>query len=259
MSFAQRLRHSPPRELEREYALVSVGLPVTSISPTRFCEALSRATIAVTTVKTDGPSRHAGVTYSAISTVCDTPPPILLCVNRVSAANSVIKTSAVPSINRLIAGWLDISRLFSGTGQVSMSERVASNRWRYSPTGTPYFNARSQSSWQERIATDERMRTPFPHNIGVHAWFEREQKQVFSSTTSFRNSTLKGGYPIAAARVFGRDGGPMSTFNIAALDEAIFSETPLKSDFLCGPGYGNAERSFVRNPRLSSEEACTPA
>jgi 3-hydroxypropanoate dehydrogenase len=51
----------------------------------------------------------------------------------------------------------------------------------------------------------------------------------------------------------------MSTFNIAALDEAIFSGNPVKSNFLCGPGYGNAERSFARNPRLSSEEPCTLA
>jgi len=37
-----------------------------------------------------------------------------------------------------------------------------------------FQRARSQSSWQESIATDERLRTPFPHNIGVNAWFERE-------------------------------------------------------------------------------------
>src|SRR5260370_15340621 len=111
VSYAQRLRQSPPRELEREYALFSVGLPLTGMSPTRFHEALSRAAIAVTTVETDGPSERAGVTCSAISTVCDTPPPILFCVNRVSAVNSVIKASAVPSASRLTAGRLDISRL----------------------------------------------------------------------------------------------------------------------------------------------------
>jgi hypothetical protein len=143
VSYAQRLRQSPPHELEREYALFSVGLPLTGISPTRFHEALSRAAIAVTIVETDGPSERAGVTCSAISTVCDTPPPILFCVNRVSAVNSVIKASAVPSVSRLTAARLDISGLFSGTDQVSMSERVASNRWQYSSTGTPYFNARA--------------------------------------------------------------------------------------------------------------------
>jgi hypothetical protein len=50
VSYAQRLRQSPPRELEREYALFFVGLPLTGISPTRFHEALSRAAIAVTIV-----------------------------------------------------------------------------------------------------------------------------------------------------------------------------------------------------------------
>lgn len=143
MSYAQRQRQSRPRELEREYALFSVGLPLTGISPTRFREALSRAAIAATIAETDGPSGRAGVTYSAISTVCDTPPPILFCVNSVSAVNSVIEVSAVPSVNRLPAGRVNISRHFSGTGQVSMSERVASNCWQYSPTGTPYFNARA--------------------------------------------------------------------------------------------------------------------
>jgi flavin reductase (DIM6/NTAB) family NADH-FMN oxidoreductase RutF len=112
MSYAQRLQQGPPRELQRKDALFSIGIPWTDISPIQFPEALSRAAIAVTIVATDGPGGRAGVTYSAVSTVCNTPPPIRFCVNRGSAANSVITAIAGLSVNRLTAGRSDISPLF---------------------------------------------------------------------------------------------------------------------------------------------------
>jgi 3-hydroxypropanoate dehydrogenase len=49
----------------------------------------------------------------------------------------------------------------------------------------------------------------------------------------------------------------MSGFNNAAVDEAFFSGTSVKSNFLCGLGYGNPEKLFSRSPRLTFEEACT--
>jgi hypothetical protein len=95
MSRAQRLQQGPPRELKHERALFPIGL-----SPTQFCESLSRTAIAITIIETDRPSGRAGVTYSTVSTACDTLPRPLLRLKRASAA---------------------------------------SNRWRCSSTGTPYF------------------------------------------------------------------------------------------------------------------------
>lgn len=96
----------------------------------------------------------------------------------------------------------------------------------------------------------------FPHNPAVTAWFEGEAKIGFAETTAFRNGTLQGGYLIAAARAVGLDCGPMSGFDNAKVDAALFAGTSIKSNFICGLGRGDPSKLFPRSPRLSFEEAC---
>jgi 3-hydroxypropanoate dehydrogenase len=71
-----------------------------------------------------------------------------------------------------------------------------------------------------------------------------------------RNATLQGAYLVMAARSLGLDCGPMSGFDHAKLDAAFFSDTSVKSNFICALGAGSNEMLFPRNPRLSFEEAC---
>jgi len=74
---------------------------------------------------------------------------------------------------------------------------------------------------------------------------------------AFRNSSLQGGYFIIAARALGLDVGPMSGFDNAAVDEAFFADTNIKSNFIVTLGYGNDEGLFPRNPRLAFEDAAS--
>ena len=89
-----------------------------------------------------------------------------------------------------------------------------------------------------------------------------EGKELFeglpelAQITAFRNGTLQGAYLMIAARACGLDCGPMSGFDNAAIDEAFFAGTTIKSNFLCGLGYGDAEKIFQRLPRLPFDEAC---
>ncbi|GAA4354094.1 malonic semialdehyde reductase [Variovorax defluvii] len=99
----------------------------------------------------------------------------------------------------------------------------------------------------------------FPHNPGVKAWFEGEAKAAFAQTTALRNSSLQGGYLIAAARALGLDCGPMSGFDNAKVDAAFFAGTAVKSNFICALGHGDPARLHERGPRLAFEEACTLA
>jgi 3-hydroxypropanoate dehydrogenase len=93
----------------------------------------------------------------------------------------------------------------------------------------------------------------FPH-ADARAWFAGNQPLI--DATSFRNSSLQGGYFILAARALGLDCGPMSGFNAQGIDEAFFSGTAWRSNFLCNLGYGDTSKLFPRSPRLSFEEAC---
>ena len=93
----------------------------------------------------------------------------------------------------------------------------------------------------------------FPHNPGAKDWFN---DPAHRQTTAFRNGSLQGGYLIIAARALGLDCGPMSGFSNDGVDREFFAGTNVKSNFICGLGYGDPSGLFERNPRLSFDEAC---
>ncbi len=93
----------------------------------------------------------------------------------------------------------------------------------------------------------------FPHNPGAKDWFD---DPVLRERTAFRNGTLQGAYFIVAARALGLDCGPMSGFDNAGVDKEFFAGTNVRSNFICGVGYGDPSGVFARSPRLEFDEAC---
>ncbi len=94
----------------------------------------------------------------------------------------------------------------------------------------------------------------FPH-ADAKAWFKDLPTPVLE-TIALRNSSLQAAYFMLAARSLGLDCGPMSGFNNQKVDEAFFTGTTVKSNFLCNLGYGDASKLYPRSPRLTFEEAC---
>jgi 3-hydroxypropanoate dehydrogenase len=86
----------------------------------------------------------------------------------------------------------------------------------------------------------------FPHT-DAKSWFVGNDELI--EKTAFRNSSLQGAYFIMAARALGLDTGPMSGFNNAAVDEAFFGGTTVKSNFISTLGYGDPSTIFERSPR----------
>ena len=93
----------------------------------------------------------------------------------------------------------------------------------------------------------------FPHT-DARSWFV--DKPALIESTAFRNSSLQGAYLIVAARALGRDCGPMSGFDPAKVDEAFWSGTNVRTNFLCTLGTGDRSKVFPRSPRLAFDEAC---
>lgn len=85
-------------------------------------------------------------------------------------------------------------------------------------------------------------------------WFAGKPAAI--DATASRNGTLQGAYLIIALRSLGLDCGPMSGFNNAALDQAFFAGTNIKSDFLINIGYGNPAVLNPRDERFAFDEAC---
>ena len=94
----------------------------------------------------------------------------------------------------------------------------------------------------------------FPHNPGAKDWFN---DPAHRQTTAFRNGSLQGGYLIIAARALGLDCGPMSGFDNDGVDREFFAGTNIRSNFICGLGYGDPSGLFARSPRLEFDEACS--
>ena len=103
-----------------------------------FREAMSRVASPVSIVCTDGPYGIAGFTCSAVCSVTDEPPTIMVCVNRKSAANDVIKANGVLCVSSLGAEQVGLSQMFAGVGRVPMTERFAGTNWGVLATGSPY-------------------------------------------------------------------------------------------------------------------------
>jgi 3-hydroxypropanoate dehydrogenase len=103
------------------------------------------------------------------------------------------------------------------------------------------------------LAFYEKLPQLFPHT-DARSWFVGNDQLI--QTTAFRNGTLQGAYLMMAARSLGLDCGPMSGFNNAGVDQEFFANTTIKSNFICGLGYGDPSGVFGRSPRLAFDEAC---
>lgn len=100
----------------------------------------------------------------------------------------------------------------------------------------------------------EKLAQLFPHNPEAREWFANDPD--VAEATAFRNGTLQGAYLMIAARALGLDCGPMSGFDNDAVDEAFFSGSAIRSNFLCSLGYGDPSGLFERSPRPDFDEVC---
>jgi 3-hydroxypropanoate dehydrogenase len=103
----------------------------------------------------------------------------------------------------------------------------------------------------------EKLPKLYPH-ADAKAWFKDLPENALEQQ-ALRNSSLQGAYFMLAARSLGLDCGPMSGFDNAKVDATFFAGTPVKSNFLCNLGYGDATKLYPRSPRLDFEEACRMA
>ena len=134
--------------------------PSTHVSAEEFREALSRVASSVSIVSTDGAHGIAGFTCSAVCSVTDDPPTIMVCVNRKSAANAIIKANGVLCVSSLGAEQVELSQMFAGVGRVPMNERFAGPHWGVLATGSPYCT-------QSRVALD--CRVADIREVGTHS------------------------------------------------------------------------------------------
>ncbi|KAA8606439.1 FMN reductase [Salipiger aestuarii] len=106
-----------------------------TVSQALFRDGMARLAGAVNIVTTDGPGGKAGLTASAVCSVTDTPPTLLVCVNRsTSAAPAFLENDAV-CINTVGPAHQDLAMIFGG--KKPMAERFAAADFSTGASGAP--------------------------------------------------------------------------------------------------------------------------
>ena len=110
---------------------------VKAVAAAPFREAMSRYGAAVHVITTDGQSGKGGFTATAVCSVSDDPPTLLVCVNRKSQGGQILANNGVFCVNTLGADDKELSNLFAGRTGVPTAGRFATGTWETLSTGAP--------------------------------------------------------------------------------------------------------------------------
>lgn len=134
---------------------------MTPVGRQEFRNAMSRLGAPVNVITTDGPAGRHGLTASAVCSVTDTPPTLLVCVNRQAGAHAHLLDNGVLCVNVLTGRHEGLSGAFGGKG-LGIDDRFAHGNWGALVTGAPVLSDASVS-FDCRIAHTE--------EIGTHTVF----------------------------------------------------------------------------------------
>ena len=101
-----------------------------------YRDAMARLGAAVNIITTDGAGGKRGFTASAVCSVTDSPPTLLVCLNRSSDSNQALKDNRVACINVLHADQQHLSPIFAGMGEGDYEQRFGNADWTVLPSGT---------------------------------------------------------------------------------------------------------------------------
>ena len=149
---------------------MGASIPTSDAAPTAqdFRTALALLPGGVNVITTDGPAGMAGFTASAVCSVTDSPPTVLVCMNRSSFAHQFFKENARICVNVLSGDQQALSQLFSDRN-VSMPERFERSAWERLATGAPALSGALASLDGVIVATQE---------VGTHSVFFVELRQI---------------------------------------------------------------------------------
>ena len=102
-----------------------------------YRDAMTRLGAAVNVITTDGAAGRAGFTASAVCSVTDTPPTLLVCANRSNDSYPAFKVNGVLCVNTLAGVQEAISPVFAGMTDDEPEARFTSGHWTTLTTGAP--------------------------------------------------------------------------------------------------------------------------
>lgn len=93
-----------------------------------FREGMSRLGAAVSLITTNGPAGRHGFTASAVCSVTDSPPTLLVCMNRSVSSHDAFRTNGTLCVNVLTGEQQKLSEIFA-TSSIPMEDRFGGGSW----------------------------------------------------------------------------------------------------------------------------------
>jgi len=115
----------------------------TGVEKQEFRNAMARLGAAVNIITTDGPGGQAGFTASAVCSVTDSPPTLLVCLNRSASVYEAFNANRRLCVNTLGTGHESLSTLFGG--KTPMAARFQAADWSTLATGSPVLEGAAAS------------------------------------------------------------------------------------------------------------------
>ncbi|MBS1165053.1 MAG: rutF [Proteobacteria bacterium] len=114
-----------------------------AVSSALYRDGMARLGGGVTIVTTDGPAGRVGFTATAVCSVTDKSPTLIVCINQSSSAFRAVTTNGVLAVNVLTAEQQPLADLFGG--KTPMDQRFAAAAWTQGETAAPLLPDASAS------------------------------------------------------------------------------------------------------------------
>ena len=95
---------------------------------------------AVTVIATGQPGARAGLTATAVASLSDAPPMLLVCVQHTAGAHGLILAEKRFSVNLLTSEQRQVAQRFAGRHGISGEERFAGLQWITLTSGAPVLS-----------------------------------------------------------------------------------------------------------------------
>jgi flavin reductase (DIM6/NTAB) family NADH-FMN oxidoreductase RutF len=116
-------------------AMAMADLP--PVTGKAFRDCIARLPSGVHVVTTSGPAGPGGFTATAVASVSDDPPIVLVCLNRTSPQTAVFHDNGRFAVNLLPAGSSGLADAFAGRTGLAVPERFKLGSWTQLVTGSP--------------------------------------------------------------------------------------------------------------------------
>jgi len=133
----------PEEELEMSSLNFTAFSDTSDLGQQAFRDGMAGLGAAVNVITTMVDGQPAGFTATAVTSVSDAPPTLLVCLNKSSSVFKAFDQAEFLCVNTLAAGQEMESNLFAG--KLSQSERFNSITWQAFISGSPVLNACSRA------------------------------------------------------------------------------------------------------------------